>query len=630
MCAIFGIYNINSNVSFNENEVVRCLSLMNHRGPDARGIKLFSNKAALAHSRLSIIDLSNSSNQPFEIDDRYFLTFNGEIYNFVEIREELQRIGYTFRTNGDSEVLLTSYIEWGSSCVSKFNGMWAFSIYDSELNELFCSRDRFGVKPFNYAIVDGQFIFSSEIKSILSYSKNLSIPNYNVIYNYIKTSIGAQLEETWFKDVYRLPPAHNLIINEFGIRKIRYWDYPRKVERNHCVQQSVNEYRTLFEDALRLRMRSDVPVGLTLSSGIDSSSIACVLKQKGEKLLNTYTASFEKTNFLASEKANFGSDIEIDEPTLVSKLTTEIGCIPTFISVNYENYSGRLKNIIWHLESGHGSPAIFPLDQVLECAKKDVTVVLEGQGADELLGGYISSCMPHYLIYLLKKCKFRKAFLELVLFARTYSIITSFKLFIRTSNFSFIKNLFYKFIGVNKLCTGELRNQTSVADYPIKPIGFDDEINEYLYKAHTGGLVNLLHYGDAISMSHSLESRLPFMDYRLVEFVFKLPAEFKIRMGLGKYLHRISMDQVVPGYILHNPIKFGFESPLTHLFSNEDNNGVYGILMSEKFKNRGLFSETVIEKYLKETREGKRDHSRILYRILSVELWFQNFIDNDN
>ena len=627
MCGIFGIYNLKSSESFHQTDFREGLLTMTHRGPDAYLIKPFSNKAILGHVRLSIIDLNEESNQPFQIDDRYWIVFNGEIYNYIELRKILIDAGYLFRTASDTEVLLRAYQFWGEECVNKFNGMWSFVIYDSSDNSLFCSRDRFGIKPFNYSIIDGQFIFASEIKAILSYFPKLKIPNFNVIANFCRTGIGGQIKETWFKDIFRLEPAHNLTINSSGIILKRYWDYPRKVNTSISFDNAVSKYKSILKDAVKLRMRSDVPIGFTLSSGLDSTSLVCLLKDNFLGNKHTYTAAFTNSSFDILEKQNFKNDIEINEPTIVKRLAKELQLEPTIIEIEYNNYVNDLSKIIYFLESGHSSPAIFPLYQILNVAKNDVTVVLEGQGADELMGGYISNVFPVYLLELISKFRFIKALHELKSFSKIYSVLIAFQLFVRQSDFSIIKKLYFRFGGKESFYIGKLKKYVEISDYPIVPEKFNNNLNKHLYKAHTGGLVNLLHYGDAISMSHSLESRLPFMDYRLVEFVFTLPSEFKVKFGMGKYVHRKAMINTVPDYILKNPIKFGFESPLSHLFSEEGESSVKSILLSDKCQDRGIFSKNRMNKAFEELKAGKKNHSRILFRILSVELWFRLFID---
>lgn len=627
MCGVFGLLKLNNNNSFNLDLYYKSLSLLEHRGPNAINFKIIDENVILGHTRLSIIDLSDNSSQPYSISNRYHIVFNGEIYNFLEIKTELENFGIDFKSSGDTEVLLQSYIFWGKECVNHFNGMWSFVIYDSLERSIFCSRDRFGIKPFYYSFFKDHFIFSSEIKSIISYFPDLKVPNYNVIANYCRSSIGAQIKETWFKNVFRLEPGHNLIIDVEGIKIVRYWDYPRKIKKNIQFEEAKEMYRKIFLDAVRLRMRSDVPVGFTLSSGIDSSSIVSVLKGELNENNKTFTAAFSKTGFSNAEKQNFNKDVEIDEPKLVKTLAKDIGLKPTIVEVDFSNYVERLSNIIYHLESGHGSPAIYPLDSILERASNDVTVVLEGQGADELLGGYISNVLPIYIKELLSKFKFRAAFNELKWFKRVYSLKSALMLFIRDSNITWIQKLYYKISGIDTLYEGKLKEYNHIKDFPLKPYGFDNPLNAYLYKSHTGGLVNLLHYGDAVSMKHSLESRLPFMDYRLVEFVFSLPSEFKIKNGLGKYIHREAMKGIVPDFILSNPNKFGFDSPLLHIFSKTDLNSAASVLLSQRCLERGLFSEKAIRKALLTQEEGKFNFSRYLYRMLSVELWFREFID---
>jgi asparagine synthase (glutamine-hydrolysing) len=253
--------------------------------------------------------------------------------------------------------------------------------------------------------------------------------------------------------------------------------------------------------------------------------------------------------------------------------------------------------------------------------------VLEGQGADELLGGYISNAEPIYIKELIKKLKFKKAFTELKAFTQHYSLKSALMLMVRQSDLRFIKKAFYQYSGINSMFSGPIKEFKWIKDYPEEPQGFDNGLNEHLFKSHTGGLVNLLHYGDAISMKHSLESRLPFMDYRLVEFAFTLPAEFKVQNGMGKYIHRKAMEGIVPDYILQNKLKFGFDSPLSGIFSETGPGSARSVLLSDKCSSRGLFSKKELEHCFKEHKEGSENNSRLLYRMLNVELWFRNFID---
>ena len=279
MCGIFGIVNLSQRKEIDSERFKDSAMLMKHRGPDAYDQWGISGKIKMAHLRLAIIDLSEGSNQPFQsLCKNFTIVFNGEIYNYLELRKELELLGHEFKTSSDTEVLLNSYIQWGEGCTQKFNGMWAFAIFNSKNDSLFCSRDRFGIKPFCYSITEDSLIFSSEIKSILNFFPHLRVPNYNIISNYCRNSLGAQAEQTWFDGIVRLMPGHNLTIKDGEISIYRYWEYPSKTI-DISIEEAKKEYKRLFIDAVKLRMRSDVPVGTTLSSGLDSSSIVSVLRK---------------------------------------------------------------------------------------------------------------------------------------------------------------------------------------------------------------------------------------------------------------------------------------------------------------------------------------------------------------
>jgi asparagine synthase (glutamine-hydrolysing) len=633
MCGIFGVYNLQSKSSLHEQKFQDSLLTMKYRGPDAHASKVFNDQAILGHLRLSIIDLNSKSNQPFELDDRYWIVFNGEIYNYIELREELIHLGHTFRTDSDTEVLLRAFQHWGEECVKRFNGMWSFAIYDNVQKYLFCSRDRFGVKPFNYAVHEEQFIFSSEVKAILNYFPSLKEPNYNVISNYCRTSIGAQHRETWFKDVYRLEPGHNLSIQNGEIKKYRYWKYPSVTIKTITFNEAVDQYKALFFDALSIRMRSDVPVGTTLSSGLDSASIVCSLREFYHDTHYTFTARFMSDEYSERERDVYkDKDIEIDEAALVKKLANYIKVETNFIDSSYENFIPDLQEIIYHLESGHSSSAIFPLTKVMEEATKKVTVVLEGQGADEALGGYVVDMIGMILVNLVKMGQWKKAQKTLSEFRKNYSAKYAAMMSLRylSNKLPFIHSFYRKISNLESIYDKKLASYQILKDYPdIDDPMPDDPINLILRQRHSGGLVNLLHYGDAISMASSLESRLPFMDYRLVEFAFQLPWEYKVHYATGKYIHRQAMKGILPDFIANNPIKFGFNTPVSQFFKKSCALKIkpIDILLSEECINRGLFKKDALIRIINEHDSDKKNHSSLLFRLLSVELWFRNFID---
>ncbi len=633
MCGIFGIINIDGVGSFDERRVKRALEALKHRGPDAQAWKQVGNDALFGHTRLSIIDLSDASNQPIIAHNRYWLVFNGEIFNYLELRSELIAAGVAFHTLGDAEVLLQAYIRWGEACVQRFNGMWGFAIYDRLERTLFCSRDRYGEKPFNYALLDGKFYFASEIKAILAYAPQLAEPDYNIISNFCRTSVGAQHPETWFKKVKRLQPGHNLSIRSGKIYISRYWHYPQQIIKNLSFEDARQEYARLFHDAVYIRMRSDVPLGVTLSSGLDSSSIVYAMQHIDPAPHHCFTSRFSSEEGLIQNRSIYvEAGNTIDESTSVCRVAHELKLHSHVVDTDYSEFVNQLSHIVWHLESGNSSPAVFPLMQLLRKARKHVTVLLEGQGADELLGGYVANIIWQSFGDLIAAGRYREAFASVEEYSKTYKLRYSVFMALRgaSNRLPWLSMLYQQLTGVSEAFGPALRDYDRMRDYPPLP---DEEdkgwVTETLRRQHSGGLVNLLHYGDAISMANSIESRMPFLDHRLVEFVWSLPSDFKIKLGVGKYIHRQAMCGLVPDWILYNRTKFGFNSPITSQFRKKFTGAksAVDILLSTRSLERGLFDKSGLRRLIDTHRQGKRDHSTLLFRLLSTELWFRRFLD---
>jgi asparagine synthase (glutamine-hydrolysing) len=633
MCGIFGVSILNGSNKYEEikdsKKVFESLMLMVHRGPDNQEVKFINSKLIFGHVRLSIIDVNSNNNQPFvSMCGKYHVVFNGEIYNYIEIRNELKKIGYFFSTQGDTEVLLNSYIEWGEECVNKFNGMWAFSIFDSKNNRLFCSRDRFGVKPFNYTFYKSEFIFSSEIKSIINYLELDVTPNYTSIDNFCKKGIGAQSSETWFEGIMRLPPSSNLIIEKDGSYKIKkYWNYPSFTRKDNSKATIVPILKKLFFDAINIRMRSDVPVGLALSSGVDSMSIAYVMKNFTNEKIYSYTAYSNSDTYLKNDKKGYAQkNIVVNEKEIIEKKNIDLNFNQRFVQTDYSNFSEKLKDIVYHLESGQRSPAILALDQMYSEAKKELKVVLEGQGADELLAGYLNLFVGFYILDLLKALQFRKAIKTIYELKKSVSLIYTFKIFVRSLDIRMFSKIYFLITGQNKIFTGFLINKVYKKDSELKSQQNISFLKQKLIDEHSGTLVNLLHYGDAISMKHSLESRHPFMDYKLVNYVFQLNGEELINNGFGKFVFRKAMLGIVPEDVILNPLKFGFNTPLTTILrSNLEE--IKNILLSDTSINRKLFDKIHLEKLLNKLNQNKKVNSDLIFRILLTEIWFQVFVD---
>lgn len=633
MCGFMSLVNLSSREPIDAWRFDVALTTLRHRGPDAINSLSLGDRIRLGHTRLSIIDLEPRSGQPFSILNRYWIVFNGEIFNYLELRKELEGLGAHFVTEGDTEVLLYSYAIWGEACVERFNGMWAFVIYDQMTHTVFCSRDRYGEKPFNYVLDEGMFIASSEIKAILAYKPSLAIPNYNMIGNFCRTSVGAQQIESWFKNVVRLPPGHNLIIRNGGMMLRRYWRYPTTTNRAISFHDARAEYASIFEDAVKVRMRSDVPLGLALSSGLDSSSIAYMMKRLDPASHHSFTACFRMEDTLETDHA-FRAREAIDESTIASKVAAANNFQAHLVQTDYSDVIPSLSRILYHLESGNSSPAIIPLMQLHARASKDVTVLLEGQGADELLGGYITSVALPAVKELVSAGRFGEASDFLSEYSKTYKPTYALKLALRDSSnkFDIVSRLHQSWTGIARAFGPNLRDYIRLKDYPDLPHeGASGSLAQLLMRQHSGGLVNLLHYGDALSMAHGIETRNPFLDYRLVEFVFSLPSDFKVKGGIGKYLHREAMRGIVPDYILDERAKFGFSTPIGAQFKKKyaDGQGPIDLLFSERCLDRGLFDREGLAALLADHQSEHRDYGPLLFRLLSVELWFRLFVDQD-
>lgn len=625
--------NLGEGGSFDTCRVQRALEVMKHRGPDAQVWKQVGGDALFGHTRLSIIDLTEASNQPIMANNRYWLVFNGEIFNYLELRSELVDAGVHFHTFGDAEVLLQSYIHWGEACVHRFNGMWSFAIYDQFERTLFCSRDRFGEKPFNYALLDGKFYFASEIKAILAYAPELSEPDYNIISNFCRTSVGAQHPETWFKNIRRLQPGHNLLINGRRVNVSRYWNYPHNISNNLSFEDARQEYGRLFHDSVRIRMRSDVALGVTLSSGLDSSSIAYSMQRIDPAPHHCFTSRFSPNEGLVQDQTIYAeAGGRIDESVSARCVAQDLKLHSHVVDTDYSDFVNQLSNIVWHLESGNSSPAVFPLMQLLRRARANVTVVLDGQGADESLGGYVGNIIWQNFIDLISSGRCQEALASVAEYSKTYTLRYSLLMALRgaSNRFHWLSTLHQRLTRTSEVFGPALSDYNRVRDYPqlsdVKNIGW---VAEALQRQHSGGLVNLLHYGDAISMANSIESRMPFLDHRLVEFVWGLPSDFKIKLAVGKYIHREAMRGLVPNWIIDNRTKLGFNSPIASQFRKKykATEGPIDVLLSARCLERGLFDKSGLQTLIDIHRQGKSDHSALLFRLLSTELWFRRFKD---
>jgi asparagine synthase (glutamine-hydrolysing) len=611
MCGIAGIFNLDSDRPVSDDELRAMIATMPHRGPDARGAQVLAPGAGFGHVRLAILDLVPESNQPFAIDGgAYVITYNGEIFNYVELREELEGLGHAFRTRSDTEVLVRAYATWGADAVNRLNGMWAFAIWDRDRDELFCSRDRFGIKPFSYTEHDGRFLFSSEVKAMLAIAPELARPDHEALSQLLRSSVGGRSHRTCFAGVRRLPPAHNMIVRRSGIRLERYWDYPTDTMDGITAEEAAAGVRERLVDALRLRMRSDVPVGTTLSGGVDSSAIVCLLRSFYDDPHETFTASYAGESY--------------DESDDAVALATRLGMNPNRLPAQDEDFLPTLRKVVHHLEAPVYNPAVFPLWNIMRGAREKVTVVLEGQGADELFGGYVRSAYPFSV-------------LDHLAGGRLLSAAKAFRWNLRVCGAPatlmwtgralapWVHRFYRRIRGDERVYLGPLRD--AAGGSPARRNGrMPGVLNRHLRDQHEGTLVDLLHYGDAISMAFSLESRLPFMDYRLVEYAFRIPGHLKVGEGRGKLVLRNAVRRDVPLEVIDSRRKLGFPTPIAKWFRERPDVTIEPILQGAACRERGLFDPAAVDATIAQHCAG-RDHSYNLFRWTITELWFQEFID---
>lgn len=546
MCGIAGIIASKIHKSISQADLDKLIAPIQHRGPNGSGTWLHKNEhIGFAHRRLSIIDLSENGNQPFyRADFGLNITFNGEIYNYIELKETLLKKGYCFHTFTDTEVILSAYKEYGHGCLNHFDGMFAFALWDENKQELFCARDRFGEKPFHYFLDENKFVFASEIKQFWSYGieKKFDKDKLSRFINYSEVLDDKALEKTFYQGITSLKAAHYLICKpDLKITVKNYWNLNNiQIDSAISLTEAVNKFTELFNTSINNRMRSDVPLGSSLSGGLDSSSIVYTINK------NCLKPGQEQFTFSARFK-----DYEKDEGEYIDALLKELTNIKRFdVFLDADEFEKDIQNIIYHQDEPFQSASIFAQYKVMELARKNkVTVLLDGQGADELLGGYETLYVDYLkqLFYNDPKLYSTEVKSYNEMHAAKYGAVDLAK----NDSLSLKLNR-----GLKSLLNKE---QAVPANY------FFNVLKNYISGSH---LQQLLRYADRNSMAHSIETRLPFLNHELVEFVFSLPDNFKLEKGWPKYILRKAFDKKIPDKIIWRKNKVGFETPETNFLQS--------------------------------------------------------------
>lgn len=615
MCGICGI------ISFDQKRVPEAsirnmMAIQKHRGPDDDGIFIEDN-VGFGFVRLSILDLTLAGHQPmFSSDEQYVVVYNGEIFNYIELQAELKSFGHQFRTNTDTEVLLAAYQQWGEDCLNRFNGMWAFVIYDREDKKIFASRDRYGIKPFYYYLNDRFFAFASEIPSLLSLLPDKPTQDNQSIFDYLVFNRTDQTERTFFNEIKKLQHGHNINIDlqnsqysNFSIKK--WYDLKNRVRK--CTGfSSPEEFRKLFSSAVGLRLRSDVPVGVCLSGGLDSTSIVSILLNDFQKKdLNTFSAVYNP-----GQHGDESALIDLYRPKLKNM---------HFVKPSSQSLINDIQEFIRAHAEPIPSTSPYAQFKVMELAKDNVVVTLDGQGADEGLAGY-HYFFGYFFVDLLKHMRIFKLSKEicnyLVNHRSLYGIITflyfllpeKMRLSMRVNQKGYLKREFATaFLGQN-IIAGNLYNAVSLQDALL---------NHFEYK-----IEHLLKWEDRNSMWFSLEARVPFLDYRLVEKILATQSDKIIHKGVTKHILRESMKGLLPEKIRMCMKKIGFGTPQDEWFKTEEwKTFIFGIIKSKSFSQRDLIDPDLAVRRYRQYLDGKIEISQDIWKWIHLELWFREFID---
>lgn len=618
MCGIAGIVKNRDKVS--DLEIKPMLSSISHRGPDDEGIYAEKN-FGLGHRRLSILDLSKAGHQPMATDDKKArITFNGEIYNYIELKEELG--GEPYKTGTDTEVLLRAYQKWGPKFLEKLNGIFAFAIWDEEKKTLFCARDHVGVKPFYYAFQNGVFYFASEVKALLAAGVKAK-PNNKIIYDYLVRGIYHHTTETFFEGIYELPAGHFLILRDGKPEIKRYWDPKDRIwdMSGWSDQRVAEEFFNLFKNAVTIQLRSDVPVGIQLSGGLDSSSLTAMvdLISGGQKNFNLF--SFVYGGFPDREVAYMRS--------AAKKLKWNLD----LLEVYPKDMNEWTERITWFQDQPFpGLPTFGPHLIAQKCREKGIRVILGGQGGDEIGGGY-----EYYMGAFILDAALRKSSAaalkelsdwgKLGAYAENPQGLTEFFLNSLCSYFGEGTSA-----DASKFTKIEVLKQEFLAGKYPEPVfdqPFDSHLSNMQYRDifHTK-LPRILHAADRSAMEFGVEHRVPFLDYRLVEFGLSLPIHQKIRDGHQRYFIRKAMEHLLPKDVVWAP-KRAVPSPQREWFKDDLQKWIRSILESKSFGSRHYFDQKKVladyDQYVGAEKTPK--NSFHIWQWIHLEFWLRKFFD---
>ena len=628
MCGICGKINFSPDHTPERALLERMCAVLHHRGPDDSGVHIVG-RAGLGHCRLSIIDLSPAGHQPMCNEDQsVWVVHNGEVYNFPELRKELQAKGHRFSSNTDTEVIVHLYEDLGPECVTRLRGMFAFAIWDGRTQELFCARDRVGKKPLVYAETSDGFVFASEIKALLqdpSVSRDL---NPEALHHYL-TYQYVPGPHTIFKHIKKLPPAHTLSLKNGRVSIRRYWDLayePKTYAANE--NELVERFSTIFQEAVRIRLRSDVPLGAFLSGGLDSSAVVAQMSACMDRPVKTFAIGFD--------------DADFNELKYAQQVANLFGCEHTEYVVK-PNALQVLPAIIRHYDEPFADPSCVPTWYVAQLTRRHVTVALNGDGGDESFAGYeryyanlMAARVPGPL------CAPLRALARFLPHRQArWSVLRRAKRFLGGLH----TDPAQRYIGWLCYFTGEMKHALYDPAF-AEAVGSSDSVRlmaEALQRCQGSGLLDrtlsadvdlylpydLLAKVDIACMAHALEARSPFLDHELMEFAARLPQSMKLKGSVSKYCLKKAFAKQLPPEILHRR-KMGFGVPLQRWFQHELRQPLHDVLLDSRTTSRGYFRRAAVEKLLHEHMHAQADHSYRLWALFYLELWHRVVVDRSD
>jgi asparagine synthase (glutamine-hydrolysing) len=633
MCGINGIaFSMQSRRRVDATVLKRMRDVITHRGPDDDGIYIDEN-VGLGHRRLSIVDVA-AGHQPMTNEDgSLHITYNGEVYNHADYRDELEARGHVYRTHCDTETILHLYEDYGDRCVEHLRGMFAFAIWDRNKRELFIARDRLGVKPLYYVrTADGSLYFASEIKALLEAHAVKPQLNFAAFSDYLANHATSG-EDTLFVDVKRLMPGHTLTWRDGAIKIKKYWDvsFAKVAQEGRSDKDYIAEWSELFRKSVQLRLMADVPLGMFLSGGIDSSAIAAVMSTLVDEPIKTFSVAF------AEREAN-----ELEYARLVARAYKTDH---HEVVISPEEFWAALPDLIWHEDEPLAHPSSVALFFVSRLASQHVKVVLTGEGSDELMAGY---------------ARYRKTILNLAVGERYHRMVpaglrdlirgqiagmSASKLRAKLSRTFLslspdIESIYFDNFAVfprsdqhQLLSRDTLERIGGIDPYAgVRRVLSDTDagslLDRLLYADIKTYLHELLMKQDQMSMAASVESRVPFLDHKLVEFTSSLPERLKLHRWTTKYVLRQSMKGVLPEEILTRP-KMGFPVPIGAWFRGAYAHVLDEYVLSSRAIERGIFNPETVRTLVDEHRRGATNHSERLWSLVNLEMWFRRFIDGE-